>query len=106
MKMCLDRVTDGTARWMCRWLHTRCTRPQLTRRRSDKGTDMNTQEISEQRQLLFASLFNPGRGIAVPCDAHGEVHMDELTERMKNAYLAARALVGREYAHPVIQPVR
>lgn len=67
---------------------------------------MHTQELTGQRQLLFASLFHPGRGIAVPCDAQGEVHMDELSERMKNAYLAARALVGREYAHPVVQPLR
>ena len=64
---------------------------------------MTAQEDSCRQQLLFASLFQPGRGIAVPCDAHGEVHMDELSERMKNAYLAARALVGREYAHPVVQ---
>lgn len=53
--------------------------------------------------LLFASLFHPGRGIAVPCDAHGEVHLDDLPERLKNAYLGARALMGREYAYPVVE---
>ncbi len=58
-----------------------------------------------EQRLLFASLFQPGRGIAIPCDAHGEVHMDDLSERLKNAYLGARALVGREYAHPVVEAV-
>ncbi|MDQ7744787.1 hypothetical protein [Hydrogenophaga pseudoflava] len=58
-----------------------------------------------EHRLLFASLFHPGRGVAVPCDAQGEVHMDELTERLKNAYLGARALMGREYAYPVVEAV-
>jgi hypothetical protein len=31
--------------------------------------------------------------------------MDELSERLKNAYLGARALVGREYALPVVEPM-
>lgn len=58
-----------------------------------------------EHRLLFASLFQPGRGVAVPCDAHGEVHMDDLSERLKNAYLGARALMGREYAYPVVEAV-
>ena len=51
-------------------------------------------------ELLFVSLYQPGRAVAVPCDAEGQVHLDELPERLRNAYLGARALVGREYAHP------
>jgi hypothetical protein len=66
---------------------------------------MTSPNSSCEHHLLFASLFHPGRGIAVPCDAHGEVHMDELSERLKNAYLGARALVGREYALPVVEPM-
>jgi hypothetical protein len=31
--------------------------------------------------------------------------MDVLTERLKNAYLGARALVGREYAFPTVEPL-
>lgn len=54
-------------------------------------------------ELRFQSLFQPGRAIAVPCDAAGQVPLDELSERLKNAYLGARALVGREYAFPVIE---
>lgn len=66
---------------------------------------MASQMRSSEHQLLFASLFHPGRGISVPCDAHGEVHMDDLSERLKNAYLGARALVGREYALPIVEPM-
>ena len=54
--------------------------------------------------LRFASLFHPGRGVAVPCDASGQVDLDTLTERLRNAYLGARARVGREYACPRVQP--
>ncbi|MCU0958442.1 MAG: hypothetical protein MUF55_14515 [Hydrogenophaga sp.] len=54
-------------------------------------------------ELRFHSLFQPGRAIAVPCDAAGQVPLDELSERLKAAYLGARALVGREYAFPAIE---
>lgn len=57
-----------------------------------------------KHQLLYASLFDPGRGVSIPCDAHGHVHMDDLSEYLKNAYLGARALIGREYALPVMEP--
>jgi hypothetical protein len=56
-------------------------------------------------QLRFVSLFDPGRGVAVPCDAQGAVNMDDLSERLRNAYLGARALVGREYAFPTVEPL-
>lgn len=55
-------------------------------------------------ELRFESLFHPGRGVVVPCDATGRVDMDVLTERLRNAYLGARAMVGREYAFPRVQP--
>jgi hypothetical protein len=64
-----------------------------------------TQPGELAHQLRFASLFHPGRGVAVPCDAQGEVNMNELSERLKMAYLGARALVGREYAFPVVVPL-
>ena len=44
--------------------------------------------------LRFDSLFHPGRGVAVPCDASGQVDLDTLTERLRNAYLGARAMVA------------
>ncbi len=55
-----------------------------------------------KHELLFASLYHPGRGIAVPCDADGHVDLNTLTERLRNAYFGARALVGREYAYPTV----
>jgi hypothetical protein len=54
-------------------------------------------------ELRFVSLFHPGRGIAIPCDPSGAVDLDALTERMRNAYLGARAMLGREYAYPTVE---
>lgn len=56
-------------------------------------------------ELRFASAYQPGRGIAVPCDERGEVDLDALPERLRIAYLGARALVGREYLCPTVQRV-
>ncbi len=56
-------------------------------------------------ELRFASAYQPGRGIAVPCDERGEVDLNALSERLRTAYLGARALVGREYLCPTVQRV-
>jgi len=53
--------------------------------------------------LRFASLYEPGRALAVPCNEAGIVDMDSLTKRLRITYLGARALVGREYACPTVQ---
>jgi hypothetical protein len=53
--------------------------------------------------LRFASLYDPGRALAVPCNEAGIVDMDSLTQRLRITYLGARALVGREYACPTVQ---
>lgn len=54
-------------------------------------------------ELRFESLTNAGRGFTFPCDASGRVDMDALTERGRNSYLGARALVGRDFAYPVVK---
>lgn len=54
-------------------------------------------------QLRFHSLFHPGRGLAFPCDARGRVELDALTERARQNYLYARAVVGREFATPAVE---
>ena len=65
---------------------------------------MNNSTFSHSTyELRFYSLFHPGRAVAVPCDASGQVSLDDLSERLKNAYLGARALVGREYAYPAVE---
>ena len=58
---------------------------------------------SGSHELRFVSLYDPGRGVAVPCSDTGEVDLDSLTERLRIAYLGARAMVGREYAYPTVQ---
>jgi hypothetical protein len=67
---------------------------------------MNTCPLRDSRQLnfelRFESLFHPGRGLAFPCDARGQVELDELSEPARRNYLYARAVVGREYATPAV----
>jgi hypothetical protein len=55
-------------------------------------------------ELRFISLFDSGRGFAFPCDPQGRVDLDRLSERARNNYLYARAVVGRELAVPAVQP--
>lgn len=54
--------------------------------------------------LRFRSLFNEGKGLCFPCDDGGRVQLDALSERARTNYLYARAVVGREFAVPVVQP--
>lgn len=55
-------------------------------------------------ELRFQSLFDSGRGYAFPCDPTGQVDLDGLSERARNNYLYARAMVGRELAVPAMRP--
>ena len=55
-------------------------------------------------ELRFRSLFDSGRALAFPCDANGQVHLDDLSERARHNYLYARAVVGREYFRPEVLP--
>lgn len=57
-------------------------------------------------QLCFRSLFNSGRGYSFPCDPRGEVILDALSERARNNYFYARAMVGRELAVPLVEAIR
>jgi glycine cleavage system protein P-like pyridoxal-binding family len=53
-------------------------------------------------ELRFASLHQAGRAFAVPCDAQGQVDLDSLPRRLLMAYLGVRAMIGRDYALPVV----
>ena len=55
-------------------------------------------------ELRFQSLFDSGRGFAFPCDPKGQVDLDQLSDRARNNYLYARAMVGRELAVPAVRP--
>ena len=61
------------------------------------------ESTATQFELRFQSLFNSGRGFAFPCDPAGRVDMDHLSEKARNNYLYARAMVGRELAVPAVQ---
>ena len=54
-------------------------------------------------QLRYRSLFHSGRGFAFPCDSRGHVDLDCLSERARNNYLYARAMVGKELAAPAVE---
>ena len=56
-------------------------------------------------ELRYQSLFNPGRGLAFPCDAEGTVDTDTLSSAAFNNYLHARAFVGREFHAPSVRLV-
>ena len=53
-------------------------------------------------ELRFQSLFDSGRGFSFPCDPSGHVDLDGLSDRARNNYLYARAMVGRELAVPAV----
>jgi hypothetical protein len=59
--------------------------------------------LNDDYELRFDSLFQAGRGLAFPCDAHGGVRLDALSDRARQNYLFARAVVGRDFASPVVQ---
>lgn len=55
-------------------------------------------------ELRFKSLFDEGRAYSFPCDVTGMVNMDALSDRARINYLYARAVVGREFSMPAVQP--
>lgn len=55
-------------------------------------------------ELRFQSLFDSGRGFVFPCDPQGQVDLDHMSERARNNYFYARAMVGRELSVPAVVP--
>lgn len=53
-------------------------------------------------ELRFDALSQVGRGFAFPCDASGNVDLDELSEGLRQNYLFAHTLIGRDFAAPVV----
>lgn len=58
---------------------------------------------STQFQLCYRSLVNRGLQFVFPCNPRGQVELDTLSERARNNYLFARAMVGRELAAPAVE---
>ena len=55
-------------------------------------------------EIRFQSLFKAGRALSFPCDAQGRVQLDSLSDRARDNYFYARAVVGRDYAVPAVLP--
>lgn len=55
-------------------------------------------------EIRFQSLYHEGRALCFPCDAQGHVDLDGLSDRARENYLYARAVIGREYAYPRVLP--
>ncbi len=55
-------------------------------------------------ELLFRSLISARRAYVFPCDAAGHVDMDSLSERARDNYLYARAVMGTEVEWPDVRP--
>ena len=53
-------------------------------------------------EARFCSLLDEGHQLAFPCDEQGKVNLDGLSDRARNNYFYARALIGREFATPVV----
>jgi hypothetical protein len=60
-------------------------------------------KIHSAHELWFRDLCNVGRAFAFPCDAVGHVDIDGLSERGRNNYFYARAVVGNQLAFPTVQ---
>ena len=67
---------------------------------------MVTQHLSASAgfELRFEPLHGTGQAFSFPCDAQGQVDMNALSDRARSKYLYARALVGRSFAWPEVQP--
>jgi hypothetical protein len=59
---------------------------------------------SQRFALRFQSLFNQGRAMVFPCDERGQVDLDALSERARENYFYARAVIGFEYSEPAVTP--
>lgn len=53
-------------------------------------------------EIRYQPLSGRGPELAFPCDERGRVELDALSDRARNDYLYARAVVGREYAAPAV----
>jgi hypothetical protein len=61
-------------------------------------------DVTKRRfELRFDALSHVGRGFAFPCDAQGNVDLDELDDGLRTNYLYAHTLIGRDFAAPIVQ---
>ena len=56
-------------------------------------------------EVRFESLSAERSSLSFPCDGDGRFDLDCASERSRNDYLFARALVGRDFARPTVRRV-
>ena len=54
-------------------------------------------------EVRFEPLFDAEQAFTFACDHAGHVELDTASERIRNDYLFARAMVGRAYAPPTVR---
>jgi hypothetical protein len=64
---------------------------------------MTQPPCSRQFLLCFRPLADSGRSFRFPCDAGGRVNLDGMSERVRNNYFYARAMIGRELERPAVE---
>ncbi|GAA6141908.1 hypothetical protein [Hydrogenophaga sp. 5NK40-0174] len=64
--------------------------------------DSGNQDELSHYELWYSSKCRQEPDLHFPCDDHGVVDLDSLSEKDKADYLFARALVGRDYAPPTV----
>ena len=88
--------------------HVSCRRSSgdpasLATRETTMNTTSSASRIDEARfELRYRSLSPHRCGFAFPCDAHGRVNLDDLSELARENYLYARAMVGRDLLQPQV----
>ena len=63
------------------------------------------QTVLTRFELRYRSLSADRRPLAFPCDELGRVDIDRLSPKQRLDYLFARAVVGRDFAAPHVQPI-
>jgi hypothetical protein len=58
---------------------------------------------AHSHRLCFAALGTGGRTFDFPCDSDGHVDLDRLSERSRNDYFFARAVVRTAFARPSVR---
>ena len=64
----------------------------------------HTAPLCARYHIRFQSLKHQKPALEFPCDAEGRVELDELSERARDNYLFARAVVGYEFGWPAVVP--
>ena len=65
-------------------------------------TPITTLQAPPGYHVYFASLRDKEEAMLFPCDMAGEVDIDGLSPPARNNNLFARAMMGREFAYPIV----